>query len=61
MTNAKQDTDFGNEMIDYVILKFNPAMLNAATEWVSKNLNPDDVFSEKDLQAWAEANGYVKE
>ena len=29
--------------------------------WIGDNLDPDDVFSEKKLEAWAESNGYVKE
>ena len=29
-------------------------------EWVSYNFEPQDVFDEEELSAWAESNGYVK-
>jgi hypothetical protein len=29
--------------------------------WINDNLQPDQVFEEGNLQAWAEANGYVQE
>lgn len=29
-------------------------------EWCQKNLEVEDIFSESDLEKWAEANGYVK-
>lgn len=30
------------------------------TEWCQRNLEPEDVFSETQLEKWAEASGYVK-
>lgn len=29
--------------------------------WMQQNLEPEDIFSEKQLSNWAEANGYTKE
>lgn len=34
--------------------------LDAAVDWIASNLDPDDVFDEKDLSAWAEAAGFVE-
>lgn len=30
------------------------------TEWCERNLQPEDIFSETQLEKWAAANGYVK-
>ena len=30
-------------------------------KWIRENKSPDDVFSEKQLEKWAEENGYTKE
>ncbi len=35
--------------------------LDDAIEWIKNNLSPEDVFSEKDLDQWAEENEYTKE
>lgn len=35
--------------------------LEDALEWIQKNLNPEDVYEEKDLEYWAEQNGYIEE
>lgn len=59
MPTAIQDQDFADEMHGYA--KIQKAALDHAIEWMGKNLDPDDVFDEKDLIAWAESNGYVKE
>lgn len=36
-------------------------LLDEAISWIQDNLTPDDVFSDKQLKSWAEANGYVEE
>ena len=30
------------------------------SNWCQQNLEPEDIFSETQLDKWAEANGYVK-
>jgi len=35
--------------------------LDEVIEWIKRNLNPEDVFDENDLEAWAEDNGYFVE
>lgn len=62
MPTGSQDKAFAEEMRDSVDeVKMSDGTLNNAIYWISRNLNPDDVFSDKDLSGWAEANGYVKE
>ena len=40
---------FGNDVLDYII------------DWISCNLEVEDVFDTNDLEEWAESSGYVKE
>jgi len=35
--------------------------LDEAIEWIQKNMEPEEVFSEKQLTQWAEDMGYEKE
>ena len=43
--------DFANElMVNYP--------LDTAVEWISRNLDPEDVFSESKLAGWADAHDY---
>lgn len=37
------------------------ASLEYSLQWMQSNLEPEDIFSEKQLSNWAEANGYIKE
>lgn len=62
MPTTKQDRDFAESMqgnIDEI--KMSLTTLDNAVEWMQDNLQPEDVFDEKHLVAWAESNGYVKE
>jgi hypothetical protein len=62
MPNSKQDMDFAEEMQQQVNeITMSNSTLDTAIDWISSNLSPDDVFSEKELQNWAESNGYTKE
>ena len=36
-------------------------LLDEAISWIQDNLNPDDVFSDDDLEGWATDNGFVEE
>jgi hypothetical protein len=54
MATKSQDEQFSEH-----ILVRDP--LDEAIEWISHNLNPEDVFTETQLQYWAENNGYEKE
>jgi len=59
---SKKDLEFAEAMRDSVDeVRMSNGTLDNAIYWIARNLNPDDVFSDKDLEAWAEANGYTKE
>ncbi len=34
-------------------------LLDEASAWIAENLDPEDVFDEDKLHAWAEKKGYV--
>jgi len=53
MSTASQDREFLNEVIG-------TSLLENAIEWIKDNLEPEDVFDEKDLEHWAEMNDYQK-
>lgn len=36
-------------------------ILDEAVEWVSKNMDPDDVFTQAQLEEWAKHNGFIEE
>jgi len=62
MPTKSQDKEFAEEMKDSVdFVQMSNGALDNAINWISRNLNPDEVFSEKDLQDWAENNGYTKQ
>lgn len=35
------------------------SILDEAVQWISVNMNPDDVFSTSDLNDWALNNGFI--
>ena len=62
MPTTRQDTDFAEVMRDNVDeVKMSNTALDSAIDWIADNLDPDNVFSEKKLEGWAEKNGYIKE
>jgi hypothetical protein len=64
MPTGTQDKNFAEEMaasVDDTIVKMSNSTLDNAIAWIQDNLDPDDVFKEKQLESWAESNGYVKE
>lgn len=46
------------EFIENVIGR---SLLDDSIEWIAKNMEPDDVFSQSALETWAESNGYKKD
>ena len=52
MSTMKQDDKFKEHMQASLWLEM-------AVEWIAKNLDPEDVFSQKDLENWAESNGWT--
>jgi len=47
-----------NDFVDAVIQR---DLLDVAVVWIGDNLAPDDVFSERLLEEWAEDNGYSRD
>ena len=63
MTTKGQDKRFQALMEENILDEstMQPEVLTAAIKWISENVNPEIVFSDKELSAWAESNGYKKE
>lgn len=40
---------------------FGEQFLDEIVYWISENLEPEDVFDNNELEAWAEDNGWAKE
>lgn len=34
-------------------------LLDDAVDWIKSNMNPDDVFDSRELEIWAEENGFI--
>lgn len=61
MPSTQKQKLFAEEMIDYVTTDVLIESIDNAIVWIENNLDPDDVFSAKELRNWAEANGYTKD
>lgn len=62
MATTKQDSQFKDFIADNVIAASLPSStLDDVLDWIRDNLEPDDVFTEKDLDRWAESNDYKKD
>ena len=53
MSTARQDTDFATEMSGLVTATVDSGALESAIDWIGKNIDPEDVFGEKQLLEWA--------
>lgn len=54
MSTRSQDEQFLNDVVG-------TGILDSAVDWIKGHLEVEEVFTEKQLTAWAEANGYTKE
>lgn len=63
MSTSKQDQAFAETMKSEieVTIDVNSSALDIAVDFIASNFDPQDVFSTKDLENWAESNGYTKE
>lgn len=52
MTTVRQDREFAEAMLPL------RSLLDDSITWMGDNLEPYDVFSEKQLTDWALANGF---
>lgn len=58
MTSVQNDRDF----IKHVITANVPdGILGDAIDWIKANLNPEDVFEDRELEKWATGNGFILE
>lgn len=55
MSTAQQDKEFSEVINDHVETTIAKSALDAATNWVGRNLQPEDVFSDHALQLWAQS------
>ncbi len=53
-TSISQDRQFIASVVS-------TSLLEDALAWIAFNLNPEDVFSDDELDSWARANGYTHE
>ncbi|HRP33524.1 MAG TPA: hypothetical protein PKV73_16625 [Agriterribacter sp.] len=62
MPTSNQNNGFAQMLSDDCIdeVKLSRTALDNAIDWISQNLDPDDVFDSKQLSTWAENNGYVE-
>lgn len=59
MPTRKQENDFISEIQSFISIDTDS--LQNAIDFIGSEFEPEDVFSEKQLNDWAEANGYTKE
>jgi hypothetical protein len=57
MTSFDQDKDFKKAV---VIDNLPDSLLQDAIDWISKNLDPEDVFDKEKLSDWASDNAFYK-
>lgn len=63
MSTSRQDDLFRKELESEIeaTVNISSSALDTAISFIGSNFNPQDVFSDKDLENWAENNGYIKE
>lgn len=52
MASSTENKKFNDEVLPQWLL-------DDAIDWIKSNLNPDDVFDQRELEIWAEDNGMV--
>ena len=51
---------FGNRLNEDFAQGIFGETLGTVSEWIAENLTPEDVFTEKQLEEWAEYNGFTR-
>ena len=54
MISTAMKKDFVDHILDFDALLW-------AIDWIGKNVEPIEVYSDQQLEAWARNNGFVKE
>lgn len=52
---------FGNRLDEAFAVSLFGEILPQVAEWMTENLCPEDIFTDSQLEDWAEHNGYVRE
>ena len=65
MTTTSKDRAFLDKLdlsskINDAVSDSTAGLLETAIDWIKNNLEPIDVFSERDLETWAENNGFIR-
>lgn len=61
MPTSNQDNAFSEMMSSEIdVVKISKTALDSAIDWIVNEFAPGDIYSDKDLQDWAETNGYTK-
>lgn len=61
MSTSTQDKEFSSLMDDQITVSIDSSALEIAIDYIGRHFMPDEVFGRKDLESWAEDNGYIKE
>lgn len=56
-TSVRQDREFLDDTLKFLR---NDGLLENAIRWIAQNMSPEEVFSNGDLQVWAQNEGYVR-
>jgi hypothetical protein len=63
-TNGYEDRDLAQLIADNAKIELRNVLVTIdgtlLLDWVSRNMEPEDIFDEKQIAAWAKYNGYVK-
>lgn len=59
MPTTGQNRDFKSMLEEELIPR--DFLEDSVIPWINRNLEPDDVFDEKELKSWAKNNGYTKD
>lgn len=51
---------FGNRLDEAFAVGLFGETLAEVAEWIAENLTPEDVFTDSQLEEWAEENGYTR-
>lgn len=51
---------FGNRIDEAFAVGLFGELLPQVAEWVAENLVPEDVFTDSQLEEWAEQNGFTR-
>ena len=57
-TTSRQDAEFTKIAEELISSSISDSILEYAVDYISRELSPDDVFSDKQLEDWAISNNW---